>query len=127
MNEELEASGDFEEMDRIRAEEAIRYDLPRLIRTGRNDFIPLPSEERTMLELTLESLIARVDALERKSEVVPEKKSRTVHPATVDWDTAWAAAQALRESGYDFDVIRDREEGMRAQREEEARSREVSP
>jgi len=126
-SKQLEESGYFEEMDKIRAEEAARYELPRLIRTGRNDAITPPQEELAMPELTLESLAARVEALELEANDVPKKKPRLVLPASVDWEMAWAAALALRESGYDFDVIRDREEGLRAQLEDETRGREVSP
>lgn len=58
-----------------------------------------------MAQLTLETLAARIEALERK---VAELTRPAVRPGTGDWD---AAEKAMRElEDYDLDAIRDQDE-----------------
>ncbi len=63
-----------------------------------------------MPELTLESLAARVEALEQaaKARVLRRgKHTFVIKPGTGDWDAFHRAADALRESTYDFDALAD--------------------
>ena len=61
-----------------------------------------------MPELTLESLAARVEALERAvglpANRIPLKNGYYVIPGTGDWDAAFKAVAEL--GGYDFDTLR---------------------
>ncbi len=65
-----------------------------------------------MPELTLESLAARVEALERAAGVppgaIPLKNGCYVIPGTGDWAAAVEAANRLAET-YDFDAYDERE------------------
>ena len=61
-----------------------------------------------MTQLTLESLAARVEALERKVAELARSAAPTVRPGTGDWDAFAKAAAALRAT-YDFDAIRDQD------------------
>jgi hypothetical protein len=65
-----------------------------------------------MPELTLESLAARVEALERLAGLppgaIPLKNGYYVIPGTGDWSAAEEAAKRLAET-YDFDAYSERE------------------
>ncbi len=61
-----------------------------------------------MPELTLESLAARVEVLEEAAkEPILRRGKHTfvIKPGTGDWDAFQRAADALRESTYDFDAV----------------------
>ena len=63
-----------------------------------------------MPELTLESLAARVEALEQAAKERILRRGRhtfVIKPGTGDWDAFQRAADALRESTYDFDALAD--------------------
>ena len=66
-----------------------------------------------MPELTLESLAARVEALERAAGVppgcIPLKNGYYAIPGTGDWAAFEEAAKRLGET-YDFDAFRERDE-----------------
>ena len=65
-----------------------------------------------MPELTLESLAARVEALERAAmppNAIPLKNGYYVIPGTGDWEAAFKAAERLAET-YDFDAFHDQRE-----------------
>ncbi len=64
-----------------------------------------------MPELTLESLAARVEALERAAmppNAIPLKNGYYVIPGTGDWEAAFKAVAELGD--YDFDAFRDQHE-----------------
>jgi hypothetical protein len=81
-----------------------------------------------MPELTLESLAARVEVLERAAmppNAIPLKNGYYVIPGTGDWAAAEEAAKRLAET-YDFDAYRDQHEvDMRDARAQAAKN--ISP
>jgi hypothetical protein len=64
-----------------------------------------------MTQLTLESLAARIESLERKVAELTRTTAPAIRPGTGDWDAAAKAAAAIRASnGFDFDALRDQDE-----------------